>query len=65
SDPEYPDSEALCRGKSLHERYGAIVGAGYVLDPPVWNPPSGRPVIDGLRWFDYVHVTAPLTPGEA
>ena len=34
--------------------------------PPLWNPPTGRPDVDALVWFDlvpvsYTHLTLPTS----
>ncbi len=69
-DHESPLSEAQLAA----ERARYFVEARHIVatlraeeerDPPRWNPPTGRAEIDALRWFDYVHVAAPLPPGEA
>ncbi|MBX7098887.1 MAG: aminotransferase class V-fold PLP-dependent enzyme [Myxococcaceae bacterium] len=37
----------------------AELGARWAALPLRWNPGTGRPDVDGLVWFDYVHCDAP------
>lgn len=66
-DHESPLSEAQLtaeRARYFDQAYRAAetMCARAQVDPPAWNPPSGRAEIDALRWFDYVHVAASLLP---
>jgi hypothetical protein len=33
--------------------------AAMAAHPPTWNPPTGRPDLDELVWFRYVHTDGP------
>ncbi len=59
-DHEAPISEAQVRAERARyfadaERVAAELAERWRRDPPRWNRPTGRPEIDRLIWFDYVH----------
>ena len=43
--------EARARAKDLHDAAQRT--------PPLWNPPTGRPDVDRLVWFDWIHTDDP------
>jgi selenocysteine lyase/cysteine desulfurase len=59
-DPEAPLSEGQLRAE--RQRYlgearaqAESLRAGWTREAPAWNPGSGRPDLDELVWFKYVH----------
>jgi hypothetical protein len=62
-DPEAPLSErqlGLERATYLREAraLAETQQRRWTREPPVWNPGSGRPELDELVWFKYVHADA-------
>jgi selenocysteine lyase/cysteine desulfurase len=59
-DHEQPMSNAQVSAE--RKRYFEVAHAAaaalrerHAKAPPVWNPTTGRPALDALVWFDYVH----------
>jgi len=50
------------RARYLDEahRIAAKLRARWAAEPPRWNVPTGRPEIDSLIWFQYVHCDNPF-----
>lgn len=63
-DHEQPMSNAQIRAERKRyfdeaKRMAAALKDKWQHQPPRWSPPTGRPDIDQLVWFDYVHTDAP------
>jgi selenocysteine lyase/cysteine desulfurase len=59
-DPEAPLSEQQLRAERARylreaRALAESLRARWATHPPVWNPGSGRPELDELVWFKYVH----------
>ncbi len=63
-DHETPMSAAQVRAERRRyfeeaKKLAQELEAKWQRHPPAWNPPTGRPEVDSLRWFDYVHTDDP------
>jgi len=63
-DHEQPMSATQLRAERRRyfddaQRIVAELHARWQRNPPRWNPPTGVPEVDSLRWFDYVHTDDP------
>ncbi len=59
-DPEQPLSEAQLRAERAHyfreaHAAAAALRTRWAAEPPRWNTPTGRPELDEILWFKYVH----------
>ncbi len=59
ADSPLTDAQLRAERARYFEEAHAAAGRLRAAPPPRWNPPTGRPDLDQLLWFRYVHTDGP------